>query len=800
MLKNYIKIAIRNLTRNSLYSLINIIGLAIGLACFVLIGIYVKNETGYDRFYTNAENIYRLNTHVDVNGVQNRYSMAHYPAPFDMVDEFAEVETAATIFKPFFFSNLLPTIKYEDNEYQERKFYLADSSLFSVFDFDFQYGNREKAFENSNSVVLSSETAKKYFGDANPLGKLITFQDTVSFKVTGVLEPFRGKTHLDFDFLAHSKLLINQLVGFRIDHDYRGMWYYSYVVLKPGSDPNQTDAKLPAFVASHYLPRYTENNAALQLQSIQDIHLKSDFSNADMSVNGNIQYVYILSSIAILVLIIACINFMNLSIARYSNRGKEVGIRKVMGAQKKNLIFQFLGESLLIALISGIISFFIIWVALPIFNDLASTQLDPKELWSPSNIIAALLVTLFAGLIAGLYPSFVMASFQPVKVLKGLHKAVNKKIDLRKALVVGQFTVSLILLIGTLIISDQLDFMRNKDMGFDKEEVIVVRAIGTGMPPNYATFKERLLRESGVIAVTNLSHDMGQKNLPYFPMIVEGVEDEQMLPIMSAGYDFLETFGLNMKEGRYFDIDHPSDSTLAVVINEATARAFNWKDPIGRKITFGEGGNPNITVIGVVEDFNFDPLRNKVSPVIISFAPAFSNIAIKIKSGDYRSTIAHVESTWGDIIQDNPFSFYFLDEALNQTYAAEERLAKIFKTFCGLAIFVACLGLFALASFSAQRRLKEIGVRKVLGATEPSLVLLLYKEFLILVVVAAVLASPLSYYLFDGWLDSFAYRIQINPLVFLMALALLTLIAFITVGYQSLNAARSNPTQTLRSE
>ncbi|MCB0491607.1 MAG: ABC transporter permease [Cyclobacteriaceae bacterium] len=800
MLKNYIKIAIRNLTRNSLYSLINIIGLAIGLACFVLIAIYVKNETGYDRFYTNAENIYRLNTHVDVNGVQNRYSMAHYPASFDMVEEFPEVEAAATIFKPFFFSNLLPTIKYEDNEYQERKFYLADSSLFSIFDFDFKYGNREKAFENSNSVVLSHEAAKKYFGETNPLGKLITFQDTVSFKVTGVLEPFRGKTHLDFDFLAHSKLLINQLVGFRIDHDYRGMWYYSYVVLKPGSDPNQTNAKLPAFVASHYLPRYTENNAALKLQSIQDIHLKSDFSNADMSVNGNIQYVYILSSIAILVLIIACINFMNLSIARYSNRGKEVGIRKVMGAQKKNLVFQFLGESLLIALISGIISFFIIWIALPIFNDLASTQIDSKELLNPSNIVAAALVTLFAGLIAGLYPSFVMASFQPVKVLKGLHKAVNRKIDLRKGLVVGQFTVSLILLIGTLIISDQLDFMRNKDMGFNKEEVIVVRAIGTGMPPNYATFKERLLRESGVISVTNLSHDMGQKNLPYFPMIVEGVEDEQMLPIMSAGYDFLETFGLEMEEGRYFDIEHPSDSTLAVVINEATARAFNWEDPIGRKITFGEGGNPNITVIGVIEDFNFDPLRNKVSPVIISFAPAFSNIAIKIKSGDYRTTVAHIENTWNDIIQDNPFSFYFLDEALNQTYASEERLAKIFKTFSGLAIFVACLGLFALASFSAQRRLKEIGVRKVLGATEPSLVLLMYKEFLILVVVAAVLASPLSYYLFDGWLDSFAYRIQINPIVFLMALALLTIIAFITVGYQSLNAARSNPTQTLRSE
>jgi putative ABC transport system permease protein len=273
-----------------------------------------------------------------------------------------------------------------------------------------------------------------------------------------------------------------------------------------------------------------------------------------------------------------------------------------------------------------------------------------------------------------------------------------------------------------------------------------------------------------------------------------------MLPIMSAGYDFLETFGLKMTDGRFFNIDHPSDSNLAIVINEAAARSFNWKDPVGRKITFGEGGDPDITVIGVIEDFNFDPLRNKVSPVIISFSPAFSNIAVKIKPGQYSSTIDYVENTWNGIIQNSPFSFYFLDEALNQTYVAEERLGKIFKIFCGLAILVACLGLFALASFSAQGRLKEIGVRKVLGATEPSLVLLLYKEFLVLIVVAGLLASPMAYYLFNGWLDSFAYRIQINPMVFAIAIAILTVIAFITVGYQSFSAARSNPTKTLRSE
>lgn len=800
MIKNYLNIALRNLTKNMMYSIINVAGLAIGLACFVIIGIYVKNETGYDRFFSNAENIYRLNTYVDVNGVQNKYSMAHYPSSFDMVADFPEVTNAATVFKPFLFSDLFPTIKYEEHEFQERKFYLADSSFFTIFDFDFKFGNPEKAFENVNSVVITNETAKKYFGDSNPLGKIITFQDTLALKVTGVLAPFRGKTHLDFDFLAHTKPLINQLVGFRIDHDYRGMWYYSFVTLTPGSNPENTNMKLDAFVKSHYLPRYTENNAQLKLQPIEDIHLKSDFTNADMSVNGNIKYVYTLSSIAILVLIIACINFMNLSIARYSNRGKEVGIRKVMGAQKKNLIIQFLGESVLIAMISGLVSFFIIWISLPLFNELASTQLDIRELLIPNNVMAALLITLLAGLLAGIYPSFVMASFQPVKVLKGLHKVMTNKIDLRKTLVVGQFTVSLILLIGALVISDQLDYMRNKDVGFNKDEVIIVRAVGTGMASNYQTFKERLLRKSEIISVTSLSHDLGQKNLPYFPMIIEGIEDEQMIPIMSAGYDFLETFGLSMKEGRFFSADHPSDSSLAVVINEAAVRSFGWKDPIGRKITFGEGGNPNITVIGVIQDFNFDPLRTNVNPVVMSFSPAFSNIAIKLKAGDYNTTLPLIEDNWNEIIPNSAFSYYFLDEALHQTYAEEERLAKIFKAFCGLAIFVACLGLFALASFSAQRRLKEIGIRKVLGANEPGLVLLMFREFLVLVIMAALVASPIAYFIFNGWLDGFAYHVEIGPVVYIIALLMLLAISFFTVGYQALTAARSNPVDTLRSE
>ena len=801
MFRSYFKIGLRSLIKNKVYTLINISGLAIGLSCFILIALYIKNETGYDTLYSNADNIYRINTHVDVNGISNNYPTAHYPAAFDMVQDYPEAVAATTLYRTFYLSNVLPKIKYEDNEFEESKFFLADSSFFAVFDFEFQHGNAAKAFENSYSVVLTDATAKKYFGNTNPIGKLLQFQDTVAFKVTGVLKPIQGKTHLDFDFLANSKLLLNQIIGFKIDHSYLGLWYYSYVVLQPGASPASLESKFPAFVKKYYPPRYTENNAQLTLQNIKDIHLHSDFSTSDISVNGNIQYIYTLGSIAILVLLIACINFMNLSIARFSMRGKEVGMRKVMGAEKQNLVFQFLGESILIALIAGVISLFLVRMSIPVFNDLAAVRLQASEIISPINLAAIVCIILITGLMAGLYPSFVMAAFQPVKVLKGLHKASNNNVSLRKTLVVAQFTVSLILLIGTIIISNQLEFMRNKSMGFDKDQVLMIPVGGVPTIVNdFSVFKNKLIQQSEVSAVTNISHDIGQEALPYFPMKVEGIEDEQMLPIMYVGYDFLETFKVEMKSGRFFDISHPTDSTLSFVINESAAKALNWEDPIGRKIMFGVGGLPDSDVIGVISDFNFDPLRSKVGPLIMCFSPARGNVVVKLKASDHKNTIATVEKIWNEMFPATPFSFYFLNEGLNKTYEAEEKLASVFKYFCGLAIFVASLGLFALASFSAERRLKEIGVRKVLGATESGLVIMLYREFIVLIFISFVVAGPVAYYFFDQWLNSFAYHIDIGPMTFVTAVVFITFIALLTVGYQSIRAARTNPVKVLRSE
>lgn len=801
MLRNYFKIGLRGLARNKVYTLINVTGLAIGLACFVLIGVYIREEISYDKFYSNPENIYRINTYVDVNDVSNSYPAAHYPAAHDMAKDFAEVVNATVMYRAFYLSNVLPKVRYGEDEFDEDKFFLVDSTFFSVFDLDFKYGNAAEALAISNSVVLTEETSMKYFGNENPLGKIIQFQDSVALRVTGVLAPFRGKTHLNFDFLARSKLLLNQIIGFNVDHAYVGLWYYSYVVLQPGASPEGLSARLPAFVKQYYPPRYTENNARLDIQNVRDIHLYSeDFSTADMSVNGSIDYVYTLGTIAVLVLVIACINFMNLSIARLSLRAREVGMRKVMGAQRGNLVTQFLGESVIVAVVAGLLSVVAVAAFIPLFNRLAAAHVSVSALLDPLNVIGVLVIVVISGVLAGLYPSLVMAAFQPVRVLKGIHKAAAKKIDLRKGLVIVQFSVSIILLTGTFVISDQLAFMRSRSMGFDKEQIVVVPVAGSGLFRNFRSFKSQLLQMSNVESVTTLSHDLGQKPLPYFPMLVEGFPDEQMLPIMYVGFDFLETFGVGMSEGRFFDITHNTDSTVAFVINESAAKALGWNDPVGRKITFGVNGNPGSEVIGVIHDFNFDPLRTKVGPLILKFAPAFVNVAIKLGPGDHRETIAGIEALYNQTVNTKPFSFYFLDEALDRTYESEENLAGIFTAFCILAIFIASLGLFALASFSAERRMKEIGVRKVMGASETGLVFLMYREFIVLIAVAFLIASPLAYHFFSGWLSGFAYHVAISPLTFAWSLTFITGISLLTVGYHSFSAARTNPVNVLRSE
>jgi putative ABC transport system permease protein len=802
MLLNYLRIALRDLYRNKIYAFINIAGLAIGLAAFILVGVYIAEEISYDTYFSKAEVIYRINTKVDVNGVQNTYAGAHYPAAYDMVKEFPVVKKALTLYNAVAFQGVVPVLKYEDRSFSEQDFIFSDSTFFSFFDYPLLYGKAEDALREPYSLVLTDETSKKFFGNTNPVGKMVTFNDSVSFRITGVLAPTTFKTHLKFDYLAYANPLIQSLIGrnIRLEDQYIGLWYYSYIMLAPTASPADLVSQFPGFVKKHYPPRYTDNHAELTLQNIRDIHLKSNFAGSDMSVNGNMDYVYILSIIGVLILVIACINFVNLSTARYMNRAKEVGLRKAIGAQRLQLILQFTGEAVMISCVAGVIAFVSVIAIVPLFNVLAHASIQRSDVFNPQTIVVSMVIFFCVGLLSGLYPAFVLSGFQPVKVLKGMAEPPGQKFNLRKVLVTLQFSVSMALIIGTLVVYSQLDYLQHKSMGFDREQILMIPVADGSIAPQYATFKKEISRLTQVRSVTNVSHDLGQKNLPYFPMIVEGKDEEQMIPVMYAGYDFLETFGVAMASGRYFDQEFRSDSTLAYVVNETAARTFGWPDAVGRKIKAGFGGSDSTRVIGMIKDFNFDPLKSNIGPLAIAFGGAFGNVAVKMAPGNNRETIERIAQSWKELYPQTPFAYYFLDEGLKATYENESRISKIYTLFCSIALFIACMGLFALASYTIRKRLKEISMRKVLGASQRSIVLLIYRDFLLLIVVAFAIATPASIYIFHQWLSTFAYRIDLHPAFFLLAVITVIAISWVTLGFQLVRASRVNPATILRSE
>lgn len=808
MLKNYFKTSFRSLLKNKIYSIINILGLAIGLGCFILVTAYGKKELSYDKNFSKSAVIYRITTSLDISGIPNHYPMSHFPAPMDMVEEYPEVKGGIRLYSPSILGGGTPKVKNaevtnDDLNFAEERFFITDSTFFDFFDFDFKYGEPKEALKDPFTVVLTSETSKKYFGDTNPIGKTLLYNDSVNFKVTGVLQPVSFNTHLQFDFLANARSVIKNSIpaGIDLENWYMGLWYYCYIEVTPDADSKELERKLKDFVQRHYPPRYKDNNTVLTLQNVGDIHLKSaDMVAADLSLNGNMEYIYILSIVAISVLLVACFNFVNLATSRYLSRAKEVGIRKAIGAERIQLIVQFISEATIITALAGLVAFLLVTLFVPSFNQLANATLTFQDVFSFASVGQALLLFIAVGLISGIYPAFVLSKFQAALVLKGIVQVSSSKFSVRKGLVVLQFAVSLILIIGTLIVLSQLEFLKNKSMGFDKEQMLFLPDSSQPIFQQYPTFKNELLASSLVNHVTHLSHDLGQQNLPFYPFKLEGKPEEQMLPILRTGFDFLETFDLEMAQGRYFDIKHPSDSNNAFVINESAARAFGWTDAVGKKITFGVNGSPDHEVIGVIKDFNYDPLRNPIGPLVINFSGAYGNIAVKLKAGEYTKAVTQIEKLWNDIYPDIPFTYYFLDEALTNTYKEEQRLAKIYTLFCGLAIFIACLGLFALASYTIEKRKKEIAVRKVMGASSGRIAGLVYRDFLMLIVIAFAAAAPLAFYLFNSWLNRFAYRVNINLWLFVISLVAILFISALTVGFQTLKASMLSPATVLKNE
>lgn len=809
MLRNYLKIAIRNLARHKFISFINLFGLTIGLACCLLITIYILNELSYDRYNTNAKNIYRVTR--DFNNsegvVSLRLSTISPPFGYYMPTDFPEIRKMTRLLN----NGTTPT-KYNDKIFNEKNVYFGDENLFDVFTVKVLKGNPKTALYNPFSVMLTEELAKKYFGGEDPMDKTIRFNNQYDVKVTGIYKAFPSNAHMHPEMLLSFNTLKDSAVygeeGLRTNWGNNS--FFTYLLMPDNFSPEKMIARFPAFIdkrmaGQEYVGQKASKFTKLGLQKLTDIHLYSH-TDYEAEPNSDISRVYIFSAIALFILLIACINYMNLSTARSALRAREIGIRKVIGARRKELIAQFLGESVLVCLaaivLAGVLTFF----ALPWLNKVSGQDLSFDTLLRPGIIVALLLIPFVVGILAGIYPALFMSSFQPVKTLKGLFKVGGSSISFRKVLVVTQFSIGIILIITTIIVFEQLHFIQKKSLGFDKERVVTM-AYTTEVGRQYESFRNELLQNSAFKSMTRSSRIPTGRLLDN--MGASTISGDSLRPVVtdikfvSSDHDFTSTFGIPMIAGRYFSKEYGTD-TASFVINESSVKALGWKnanEAIGKDFKYG---NQKGHIIGVINDFHFESMHQAIVPMImVMFPPSqpyFNNLSIKITGNDIAPALSYLEKTWKKYFPETPVDYTLLDENFDRLYQAEQRQATLFTTFACIAIFIACLGLFGLSAFAISQRIKEIGIRKVLGANVSTIVTLLSKDFLKLVGFAALLAFPVAWYFMKNWLQDFAYRISMPWWVFIVAGIAAALIALITISFQAIRAAIKNPVNSLRTE
>jgi putative ABC transport system permease protein len=800
MFKNYLKIAIRNIQKHKGYAFINIAGLAIGMACCILIVAYIVTELSYDKYNENADRIYRIAAEVNMGGFTGTLAVTNAPVGPVLHRDYPEVLNSVRI-RPL----SKKFVKFEDREFYEEGILYADNSIFDIFTFPMIKGDRETALVTAYSVVLTEDTAKKYFGDDDPIGQFLKFDNQDDFKVTGVVRNVPRNSHFTFDMLCSYETYFTQ------NKQARENWFnfnlHTYLLFPENYDYRELEKKFPALV-DKYLGKVLKalgGKIDYFLQPLTSIHLHSNLEG-EISGNSDVLYVYIFSAIALFILFIACINFMNLATARSATRAKEVGMRKVIGAHKKELIRQFLGESIIYSFFSLLIALILVQLAMPLFRSLSGTELGINYAEMPWLIPGLLGLVLFVGILAGSYPALFLSSFQPVNVLKGSLKsgAANKRF--RSILVVAQFIISVTLIIGTGIILNQLHYMKNTNPHFDKENVIFVRIIDEKIQKSLDFVKNELKKIPGVISVGASSVVPGQSAdvIPYIP---EGFQEDnsQLMEAIAVDYDLVPTLGIEIVDGRNFSTDFTTDKKEAVIINETAVKKFGWDSPVGKTIKAPGDGFPmrweTKTIIGVVKDFHFSSLHKIILPLYIENDPSYSDtLSIKISPKNTTSTLSLLREKWKEIDPYRPFEYSFLDETFDSQYRPDERLSKIFASFTIFAIFIACLGLFGLASFMSEQRTKEIGIRKVLGASVPGIIVMLSKNFLKLVIIANIIAWPISYLAMKNWLQNFAYRINIGLWIFMLTAALSICIALLTVSYQSVKASLSNPADAIKYE
>lgn len=799
MIKNYLKIAWRNLWKNKLFSFINIIGLAVGIACCILIYLYVQNEVSYDKYNEKADRIYRLTS---VAFQKNKTDLF---VPTSRIMSKAMQENFPEVLKIVRFNRTSRTISYKDKKFYDIKLLYSDSTLFDIFTFPFIAGNPQKALVAPYSIVLTESTAKKCFGSEPPLGKMLAFSDSLTLMVTGVMKDIPQNSHINFECIVSGSTMAD--LGKSDPHyleNNEQNWFncntYSYILIDKNVDPKVLETKANKMMEKE-MATFKKDMGMwfnIYLQPLTDIHLHSKLE-ADYSPNTNsdIMYVYIFSGTAILILLIACCNFINLSTARSLNRSKEIGLRKVIGANRIQLITQFLGESLLFCFIASILSIILVLLLIPVFNSFIGTtlSLNLTVLWIYIGII------LVVGVLAGFYPAMLMSSFAPIRSLKG--KVIHSFADVffRKGLVVFQFTVAIILIIGTTLVLNQLDFIQNQKIGINKDQVLNIE-LRPADAKKYDLIIKELSANSNVInaSVSNFSF----KQMPNITLVPEGIASNEVTAcnVFSADENFLRTMKIELAAGRDFSKDFPTDVNEAFIVNEAAVKEFGWKNPknaVGKKVEWGMGKNGKI--IGVVKDFNYKSLHENVEPVLMHiFQPWFNTISLRLKTQDLKATMNQIENTWKNTAVNSPFKYTFLEDDFNTLYRSEVNMRSVLSVFTFLSILVACLGLFGLAAFTIKQRFKEIGIRKVLGSSVPNIVQLLSKDFLKLVVVSIIIASPVAWFATNKWLQDFAYKVEISWWIFLFAGILALLIAYITVAFQAIKAAIANPIKSLRTE
>ena len=806
MFENYLKIAIRNINKHKGYSFINVAGLAIGIACCLLILLFVRSELSYDAFHEKADQIHRIGLRFNVS--DNHFDAAVGPVPTAkaLVHDYPEVVAATRIFARQTRGGDV-FVRYKDRQFKEEQFLWTDATIFYVFTLNLLEGDPNTALKEPHSVIMTPAMANKYFDQDDPLGKMLSLEDGSVYKVTGIIEEFPLHSHFHFDFLASFSSLPKSR-----DPEWYDTAVHTYIVLQRNFSGSQFKEKLPEFSRRYMAPvvekimgvnydQFLEagNEIGFILQSLRDIHLHSGWGN-ELEPQGDMNTVYIFSAIAMLILIVACINFINLTTARSTQRANEVGVRKVIGSTQRQLLRQFLGESILLTIAAVLLALILVEFLLPVFNNLVGKQFSPAVLRNVPFLAGVVLGAFVLGLAAGCYPAFVLASFQPVKVLRGKIQTSAKGRFFRNLLVIFQFGTAIILFISTFVIYSQLHFARNKKLGFDKDHIVVIQR-AEKLGNNQQAFKNRIKQNSSILSAAYTD------SLPQMLLEVKIFQKEEQsnenhtLITISADHDFMETYRFNLHEGRFFERERSTDRT-AVILNEAAVKALAIENPLEKRVILTIPKKTPMNIIGVFENFHLQPLHYRIGPMaaILKGDRPGVLLSVRLQKGKIKEGLSAIQRAWNEFLPGQPLEHVFFDEQFSLSYMSEIQDGKVMTTFACLAILIACLGLFGLASFTASQRTKEIGIRKVMGASTPRIMLLLSKQFIKWVLIANFIAWPVAYYGMGKWLQNFAYRIEVHIWIFVVSAVAASMIAMLTVSYQTVKAARINPVNSLRYE